>query len=148
MERNQKHEQVWQRVQAEAAQPDYRWIPEMIAEEKAGDAIYLHLSHDFGGKEGAMLRRMFEEEQSHISCLRGIYRLITGERCQVHTKPLAPEDTAIALRRCYGREMRCLATYEAHCADAEYGPVFAQMAREEREHCKNILHLIGKMDLK
>ena len=39
MERNQKHEQVWQRVQAEAAQPDYRWIPEMIAEEKAGGAI-------------------------------------------------------------------------------------------------------------
>ena len=148
MELNQKHERVWQRVQGEATQPDYHWIPEMIAEEKAGGGIYLHLSHHFGGKEGAMLRRMFEEEQSHISCLRGIYRLITGERCQVHAKPLAPEDPAIALRRCYGREMRCLATYEAHCADPEYGPVFSLLAKEERQHCKNILHLIGKLDPK
>ena len=148
MEQNQKAQRVWQRVQGEAPVPDHRCIPEMIAEEKAGGAVYLRLSHHFGGKEGAMLRRMFEEEQVHISCLRGIYRLITGERCQVHTKPLPPEDPAIALRRCYGQEMRCLAAYEARSGDAEYGPVFAQMAREEREHCKNILHLIGKMDLK
>ena len=95
-----------------------------------------------------MLRRMFEEEQSHISCLRGIYRLITGERCQIHTLPLTPDDPAITLRRCYGREMRCLSAYEARMGDKEYGPVFAQLAREEREHCKNILHLIGKLDPK
>ncbi len=148
MELKQKHEQVWQRVQGQSPAPDYKWIPEMIGEEKADGAIYLHLSHHFGGKEGAMLRRMFEEEQSHVSCLRGIYRLITGERCQVHTVPFAPEDPAIALRRCYGREMRCLATYEARCADPEYGPVFVQIAQQEREHCKNILHLIGKLDPK
>ena len=148
MEQNQKHERVWQRVQGNAPAPDYHWIPEMIAEEKAGGGIYLHLSHHFCGRDGAMLRKMFEEEQSHISCLRGIYRLITGERCQVHTAPIAPEDPTIALRRCYGREMRCLATYEAHCADPEYGPIFALLAKEEREHCKNILHLIGKLDPK
>ena len=148
MELNQKQERVWQRVQGTPPAPDHQWIPEMLTEEKTGGAIYLHLSHHFGGKEGAMLRRMFEEEQSHISCLRGIYRLITGERCQIHTKPLIPEDPAIALRHCYGREMRCLATYEAHSTDPEYGPVFSLLARDEREHCKNILHLIGKLDPK
>ena len=148
MELNQKSQRVWQRVQGEAPAPDYHWIPEMIAEEKAGSAIYLYLSHHFGGKDGAMLRRMFEDEQTHISCLRGIYRLITGERCQVHTNPLPPEDPAIALRKCYGREMRCLATYEAHSADPEYGPVFTLLATQEREHCKNILHLIGKSEPK
>jgi len=146
MELNQKHERVWQRVQGETPAPDYHWIPEMIAEEKAGGVIYLHLSHHFGGKEGAMLRRMFEEEQVHISCLRGMYRLITGQRCQVHSQSLPPEDPAIALRRCYGREMRCLAAYEARSGDSEYGPVFVQMAQQEREHCKNILHLLGKLD--
>ena len=148
MDINQKTQQVWQRVQGQSPAPDYKWIPEMIAQEKAGGTIYLHLSHHFGGKEGAMLRRMFEEEQSHISCLRGIYRLITGERCQVHTNPAPPEEPAIALRRCYGQEMRCLAAYESRTGDAEYGPVFAQLAKEEREHCRNILHLIGKVDPK
>lgn len=148
MDINQKTQRVWQRVQGEASAPDYKWIPELIAQEKAGSAVYLHLSHHFGGKEGAMLRRMFEEEQVHISCLRGIYRLITGERCQVHINPTSPEDPSVSLRHCYGREMRCLSVYEAHSADGEYGPVFAQMAQQKKEHCKNILHLIGKMDLK
>jgi len=59
---------------------------------------------------------------------------------------LTTEDPAIALRRCYGREMRCLAAYEARSGDSEYGPVFVQMAQQEREHCKNILHLLGKLD--
>ena len=44
-------------------------LPEMIAEEKAGGAIYLHLSHHFGGKEGAMLRRMFEYYVNHPEAL-------------------------------------------------------------------------------
>ena len=149
MDINQKTRQVMQRVQGDAPRPEIRQLPELIAEEKADAAAYLHLSHRFGGKEGAMLRRMFEEEQTHISCLRGIFRLMTGERCQIHTTPQPlSEDAAVLLRRCYGREMRCLSVYEAHAADPEYGPVFLQLAREEKEHCKNILHLIGKLDPK
>ena len=148
MEMSQKTREVWQRVQGEAPTSDFRQIPQMIAEEKQDATVYLHLSHHFIGKESAMLRKMFEEEQMHITCLRGIYRIVTGERCQVHTIPLEPGEPAVALRRCYGREMRCLAAYEALSGDKEYGPVFSQLAQQEREHCKNILHLIGKMDLK
>lgn len=149
MDINQKTRQVLARVQENTPQPELRQLPELIAEEKADAAAYLHLSHRFGGKEGAMLRRMFEEEQVHISCLRGIFRLLTGERCQIHTtsQPLL-EDPAVLLRRCYGREMRCMAAYEAQAANPEYGPVFLQLAQQEREHCKNILHLIGKLDPK
>ncbi len=148
MEVSQKTREVWQRVQGEAPANPLRQLPEMIAEEKQDAATYLYLSHRFGGKEGAMLRRMFEEEQTHVTCLRGIYRMVSGERCAVHTAPAETEEPSIALRKCYGREMRCLAAYEALSGDREYGPVFTQLAGEEREHCKNILHLIGKMDLK
>lgn len=148
MEVSQKTREVWQRVQGEAPTNPLRQLPEMIAEEKQDAATYLHLSHRFSGKEGAMLRRMFEEEQMHVTCLRGIYRMISGERCAVHTAPAEVDEPSIALRRCYGREMRCLAAYEALSGDREYGPVFAQLARQEREHCKNILHLMGKLDLK
>lgn len=148
MDINEKSRQVWQRVQGEAPPPDHHKIPEMIAEEKKDAAAYLHLSHRFGGKEGAMLRRMFEEEQVHISCLRGIYRLCTGERPQIPSPPPPPEETAVMLRRCYGREMRALTAYERRADDPEYGPVFAQIAQQEREHCKNILHLMGKIETK
>ena len=148
MELEQKYERVWQRMQGQSPAPDHKWISEMIAETKYNGAAYLHLSHHFSGKEGAMLRRMFEEEQSQISCLRGVYRLITGQRCQVHTNPIAPEDPSVALRRCYGREMRCLCAYEVHSGDTEYGPVFVQLAQQKKQHCKNILHLMGRLDLK
>lgn len=148
MEVNQKAQAVWQRVQSHPPTPQMQQLPEMIAEEKQAAVTYLYLSHRFGGREGAMLRQMFEEEQMHVTCLRGIYRMVTGERYQVHTTPAETDEPAIALRRCYGREMRCLALYEALAADREYGPVFTQLAKEERAHCKNILHLIGKLDLK
>ncbi|MBE6982781.1 MAG: hypothetical protein E7435_00620 [Ruminococcaceae bacterium] len=148
MEVSQKAREVWQRVQGEAVPYSLQQLPQMIAEEKQDAATYLYLSHRFGGKEGAMLRRMFEEEQTHVTCLRGIYRMVSGERCSLHTAPAEVDEPSIALRKCYGREMRCLAAYEALSGDKEYGPVFAQLAAEEREHCKNILHLIGKMDLK
>ena len=49
------------------------------------------------------------------------------------------------LRRCYGREMRCLAQYEARANHPEYGPVFARLAEQEREHCRLILELIGNL---
>ena len=148
MNMDQKAQAVWQRVQGAAPTPDLHQLPELIAEEKQDAATYLHLSHRFGGREGAMLRKMAEEEQTHVACLRGIYRMVTGERCQIHTAPVDLEDPPVALRRCYGREMRCLAAYEGRSGDSEYGPVFAQLAQQEREHCKNILLLMGKLETK
>ena len=148
MEVSQKTRDVWQRVQGESPLYQMQQLPELMSAEKQGAVTYLHLSHHFGGKEGTMLRQMFEEAQMHISCLRGIYRMRTGERCTLHTAPPDTDEASIALRKCYGREMRCLAMYEDLSADGEYGPVFSQLAKEERIHCKNILHLIGKLDLK
>jgi len=40
--------------------------------------------------------------------------------------------------------MRCLAQYEARANDPEYGPVFARLAAQEREHCMAVLELIGR----
>ena len=106
-----------------------------------GDQEFLH--GEDGLENARKLRKMAEEEQTHVACLRGIYRMVTGERCQIHTSPVDLEDPPVALRRCYGREMRCLAAYEARSDDSEYGPVFAQLAQQEREHCKNILLLMN-----
>lgn len=142
---NEKTQSVWQRVQAHT--PDYTKLPGLIAEEKTDSVLYLHLSHQIGGKDGALLRRMFEEERVHISCLKGIYRMCTGERCSTPATAAPQEPITATLRRCYGREMRCLAAYEALAADPEYGAVFAKLAAQEREHCHNILTIIGKIDL-
>ena len=138
--------QVWQRVQARAPQnEDLAGLPGMIAGEWWDAATYLRLSRKFGGKEGEILRKMFEQEQSHAACLKGIYTLLTGQRLVTQTLPLRQEPLSVTLRRCYGREMQSLARYETWSDHREYGPVFSRLAQQEREHCAALLEILGNL---
>lgn len=139
-----KAARVWQRVQSSGMPKEQGLLP-MIAQEWTDAATYLQLSRRFQGKDSAALRKMYEEEQAHTACLKGIYTLITGIRPTVKAVPPGDQDPETILRRCYGREMQCLADYEARSEDPEYGPVFARLAEQEREHCRVILELIGKL---
>lgn len=140
----EKAARVWQRVQG-STEPQPETIETLIAEEWADAVTYLHLSRIFQGREQSILRRMFEEEQAHLACLKGI--------CAVHNRstprlmpPQPPKGTAEnVLRACYGREMRCLARYEKRRGDPEYGVVFARLAVMEQEHCRHVLELLGKV---
>lgn len=140
----EKAARVWQRVRGEdTPAPNHQGLLALIAEEWTDATTYLILSRRFQGKQSLLLRRMFEEEQAHAACLKGIYTLITGQRPITKSAPLPQEGTEAILRRCYGREMRCLAEYEARSADPEYGQVYARLATQERDHCRQILELLG-----
>lgn len=138
-----KATRVWQRVQG--VQPESQGLPALIAEELEDGATYLQLARRLGGRAGQTLRELSAAEHSHAACLKGIYTLSTGEPINPRIPPLRQEPTDRTLRRCYGREMRCLAQYEARANDPEYGPVFARLAAQEREHCMKVLELIGKL---
>ncbi len=142
----QQAARVWQRVRehavpAESAQE----LLGLISQEWNDAATYLTLSRRCQGSQSVTLRRLFEEEQSHAACLKGIYTLVSGQKPVIHTAMPAQEPMEATLRRCYGREMRCLAEYEQRAADPEYGPVFARLAQQEREHCMTVLKLIGSL---
>ena len=141
-----KAARVWQRVQGAAAEDPARGLPGLIAEEWADAAVYLTLSRRVQGQPSAVLKKMSQEEQAHMACLKGIHTLQGTGRLDIPSPPpidKAPVSTI--LRRCYGREMRCLAHYESRAADPEYGQVFARMAQQEREHCRQILELLGSL---
>ncbi len=142
-----KAARVWERVKGEAPQqaPE-SGLTELIAQEWTDSATYLQLARRFHGKDSAVLRKMYEEEQAHTACLKGIYTLITGRRPTVRAIPPAPGDVEQILRRCYGREMQSLARYEARAGDPEYGQIFARMAQQEREHCRMLLELLGRLN--
>ena len=141
-----KATRVWQRVQgAKPAAPEADGIPALIAGELEDAAIYMHLARNASPKESQILRRLAQEEQNHGACLKGIYTLMTGEPISPRIPPVPQQPAERILRRCYGKEMRCLAQYEAKSNDPEYGPVFARLAAQEREHCMTVLVLIGKM---
>ena len=145
----QKAARVWQRVQnqTKAEEREQRdpvgSIRSMIMEERMSAAVYLQLSRQVPSREASVLQRLFREEQTHAACLRGIYTLITGEKPVVGAPTTVQEQPEITLRRCYAREMRTLKEYEARSADPEYGPVFARLAEQEREHCRAVLEVIG-----
>ena len=140
---------VWQRVQGPSQQTDpAQGLAELIAQEWTDAANYLHLSRRLTGRDSAIARRLFEEEQAHTACLKGIYTLITGQRPTVKAVLPTPEEPEALLRRCYGREMRCLAQYEARSGHPEYGQVFARLADQEREHCRLVLQLLGSLQKK
>lgn len=139
-----KAAQVWQRVHTGAPQPrPEEGLLELITREAEDAAIYLQLSRVVQGKASVLLRRMYDQEQTHVACLKGIYTLTTGKRANIPMPKLTPDTPENVLRRCYGREMRCLARYEQRCSDPEYGQVFSRLAEQERDHCRMILELLG-----
>lgn len=139
--------QVWQRVRGEESREPVSQEPlqSLIMEEMSAAAAYLVLSRQTAGKDSVLLRRLFQESHSHGVCLKGICALMEGKRPQVRGMVPDKEPMEATLRRCYGREMRCLAAYEKRSADKEYGPVFARLAEQKREHCRLVLELIGRL---
>lgn len=142
----EKAARVWQRVTASANDTrNIQDLADLIAQKWADASTYLHLSRRFQGKESGILRRLSEQSQAQTACLKGIYTLITGSHPVVRTMPADQDPPEQTLRRCYGRQMHCLAQYEAKTSDPEYGQVFARLAEQEKEHCRTILELIGNL---
>ncbi len=117
----------------------------LIEEENTDAAIYLQLSRILQAGHKDMLHTMYQQELSHAACLGGIYTLMTGTRPHVPTPPIQVESLEQMLRRCYGREMRCLAQYEKRRSDPEYGKIFAKLVLQEQEHCRNLLKLLSSV---
>lgn len=135
-------QRVWKRVRGEE-QPCPVSVQALAAAEQSEAAVYLMLSRQLQGREKAQLRKMFEEERSHAAILRGMNDLMSGKRIAARTAPPIPQTPELALRKSYGRKLQALMEYESRMDDPEYGAVFAQMARQEREHCTAILEIIG-----
>ena len=137
---------VWDRVQ-NAAVPiaDAQLILNLIGDEALDAATYLQLSKRLPVPQATVIRQMSQQEQAHISCLKGIYTMITGEKAKILPPKVADDPPDIVLRRCYGREMRALAQYEARQNDPQYGHVFRTLARQEQEHCHKLLELLGML---
>lgn len=143
---------VWQRVRqgerstepVQQPQLPADSLPELISGAWQTAAIYLQLSRRMKGRDAQRVRMLFEQEQEHAACLRGIYTVMTGKKPVVRTAPPGQERTEAALRRCFEREKRAIEAYESRSADRDWGPVFARLAQQEREHCRLILEILGR----
>ena len=137
---------VWDRVRSTpAATADAQAVLELIAQEMLDAATYSRLAQRLPPPQAAIARQIARQEQSHISCLKGVYTLITGQKPMVPKPAVTDDPPDILLRRCYGREMRCLSQYEARQTDPQYGHIFRTLAHQEQEHCHRILEILGTL---
>lgn len=137
-------QRVWKRVRGEEQREPVS-VQALAAAEQSEAAVHLMLSRQMQGREKALLRKIFEEDRCHGAILRGMNELVTGKRLTLRTLPPEPATPEIALRKCYARKLQAIAEYESRVSDKEYGCVFSQMARQEREHCAMILEVLGSL---
>ena len=96
-------------------------------------------------QKAALIHQLYAQERANLVCLKGIYILSTGEQPSIPVQQPSPAPVNTLLRRCYSWEIRCAALYEEKSTDPEYGPVFAQLAQQERRHCQMLAELIGRL---
>ena len=139
---------VWQRVQA--AQPSQslpnpqETLLQLIEWEWLTADCYGRITPRLSGQAAAIGKTLHSQKKEQVSCLKGLYILLTGVAPTVPAKPIAPEPVHAMLRRCYGLQMRCLAHYETKAQDAEHGVVYARLAAQNKEQCHKILALLGE----
>lgn len=136
---------VWQRVKGEVQPPEVPGpsVQSLAAAELEQAGRLLQLSGQLQGRWSMQLRRLYEAEKKHADILRGIGVLTAGKCPPVRlpqAKQSAPE---IVLRKCYGAALRAMKEYENRIADPEYGPAFAELARQEQSHCAALLEILG-----
>ena len=143
-----KAERVWARVQGdrepEAKAPEMN-LQAMIMNEWVASSTYLALARQVPPREMCILQRLAREEQCHGATLKGIYTMITDQEPVIKASPMTAGSVELVLRKCYAAEMHTAREYERWAADPEYGPVFGRLAEQEREHCRLVLELMGRL---
>ena len=143
-----KADRVWARVQgdrsSESKAPEMN-LQAMIMNEWVTSATYLALARQVPPREMCILQRMAREDQGHGACLKGIYTMITDQEPVIKAPPITAGSVNLTLRKCYASLLKTLQEYERWSRDAEYGPVFQRLADQEREHCRLVLELIGRL---
>lgn len=136
---------VWQRVRAPGgAAPEWETLPALIAGEWSVAMACQQLARGRNSRTAGILHRLSQEAQEHAACLRGIYVLCAGEKPVIRTPRPEEKQPEALLRRCYQLAFQAQAEYERRAADPQYGPVYARLAQQKREHCQQLLALLGE----
>ena len=140
---------VWQRVQSreklEMPPLGQENLRPLILAAQENAVAYQNLSRQFQGKDGEKLRRLQQESQKCIACMKGICR-VRGEQVKVPQLNWEKEPAKRALMKCYHRERKLWNEWEQRSAEPEHGLVFGRLAQQAREHCVSIMEVLGDLE--
>lgn len=142
-------QRVWERVQRRepVQMPGLKResVKPLLYPAQENSVSYQHLSRQMQGKSAEKLRRLHQESQKCIACIKGMCRL-RGEQVNVPRLTAPKEPPRRTLEKCYHREKQLWMEYESRTADPEHGIVFGKLSQQAREHCVAILEVLGEME--
>ena len=133
---------IWQRVKGETP-PVTEGLPGLAASALAQASLYGTLARQMQGPSRTILLTLQEEEQRCARCLKGVWRMVTGNRMQPAAVPLPSENMEAALRKSYGQTLKTLAAFESRAYHPEYGAIFSNLAAQKRGQCCALAELLG-----
>ena len=130
MEDRDLEKRVWERVAAREGAPRED-MEELLRQARELGEEYRALARLMGDRgELAGVRR---EQQENARILAGIRALQQGGGSEKQKR----------LRRCYHRSRRAMTDYAARVATPEVGLAYEYLSDLEREHCLEILRMLG-----
>lgn len=117
----------------------------LLSREWETACICLQLSRSLGGEAGKKLHRLFEQEQAHCACLKGICTVLTGKKLRTQPIPAASGEPEQLLRECYARQMRNLCAYEQEARESEFSQLFQRLRTQEALHCRMLLEILDQL---
>ena len=124
---------VWQRVRGELDPVEQ--VRRMLSDQGALLGTYRTLS-----RRGGAWRRLYEQSEAQIACLRGLLRVLTGQGA---ARPRC--GGPMELIDCLRLERRCLSELTELSREGEWGGVFACLLDRQRRQCRLVLELMGSM---
>ena len=131
---------VWERVRGKDGAP----MPPLMEDDLGPLArllgetggVYRQLGKQLPGREGERMRRLYQDAESSLACLRGLgVRGVT-----VQPPKLQPRQ---ALEGCCRREKQLYRELENRSADPDRGPVFRHLARKTADRWAVALEVLG-----
>ena len=124
---------IWQRVRGEADLTGR--VRTMLADQGPLLGTYRNLS-----RRGGTWRRLWEQKEEQVACLRGMLRIGTGQGA---ARPRC--GTAGDLNACFTLERKFLSELTDLSREGEWGPVFAALLDRQKCQCRLLLELLGTM---
>ena len=122
---------VWQRVRGDM-DPTER-VRAILADQGQLLGTYRNFS-----RRGGAWRRLREQKESKVACLRGLLRVLTGQGAAQPRCSGAGDLTA-----CFELERRLLSELTELSRDGEWGGIFAVLLERQRGQCRLVLELLG-----
>ena len=126
--------QVWQRVRGEAAAVER--LRACLADQGALLTAYRGMA-----RRGGAWRRLLEQKEEQIACLRGLLRAMTGQGTAHPRSGGGPVD----LMQCLEAERRILGELSELSREGEWAPVLEILRDRQKGQCRILLELLGSM---